>query len=561
AHAVPHGDRSNAVIEPWLTDQWYVDARTLAQPALAAVREGRTQFVPKNWEKTYFEWLEKIQPWCVSRQLWWGHQIPAWYSPWGQIYVEETEEAAYAAALADGVERGALEEGEARALAGDFPRLAEMFKRDEDVLDTWFSSALWPFSTLGWPDETPEVKRYYPTDVLITGFDIIFFWVARMMMMGLHFKKEIPFRDVYIHALVRDERGAKMSKSKGNVIDPIALIDRYGADALRFTLAAMAAQGRDIKLSEARVEGYRNFATKLWNASRFAEINGCARMASFDPERTREPLNRWILGEAAKAAAETAAAIESYRFNDAALAAYRFVWSVFCDWHLELAKPVLQSGAESAAKAETQATIAFVLDVIYAMLHPFMPFLTEELWAIKGSAGTLALGRWPRNGFEVDAVVENEIGFVVDLIGEVRSVKSAMGVPASTLLPLVLVAPADETARSATAWSKAIKRLARVGSVECAAAAPAGSLQMVVRGEVAALPLAGVVDVTAERARLDKEIGKVRVEIEKVESKLRNDDFLTRAPEEVIAEHEERREALAEQLVKLTHVRERLDHL
>ncbi len=346
SHMVPHADRSNAVVEPWLTDQWYVDAKTLAEPALAAVREGRTQFVPKTWEKTYYDWLENIQPWCISRQLWWGHQIPAWYSPWGGVIVEETEEAAYAAALADGVERGALSEDEARAIAGDRARLAETFRRDEDVLDTWFSSALWPFSTLGWPDDTPELKRFYPTDVLVTGFDIIFFWVARMMMMGLHFRNEIPFRDVYIHALVRDEKGAKMSKSKGNVIDPIDLIDRFGADALRFTLAAMAAQGRDIKLSPTRVEGYRNFATKLWNASRFAEMNGCVRVAGFEPDAVREPLNRWILGEAAKAAAETAGAIESYRFNDAANAVYRFVWSVFCDWHLELAKPVLQSGVE-----------------------------------------------------------------------------------------------------------------------------------------------------------------------------------------------------------------------
>ncbi len=409
-HMVPHGDRSNAVIEPWLTDQWYVDAKTLAEPALAAVRNGETQFAPKNWEKTYFEWLENIQPWCVSRQLWWGHQIPAWYSPWGGCFVEETEEAAYAAALADGVERGALTEEEAQALANDPARLAETFRRDEDVLDTWFSSALWPFSTLGWPDETPELKRYYPTDVLVTGFDIIFFWVARMMMMGLHFQKQIPFRDVYVHALVRDEKGAKMSKSKGNVIDPIALIDRFGADALRFTLAAMAAQGRDIKISEARVEGYRNFATKLWNASRFAEMNGCVRAAGFDPAAAREPLNRWILGEVAKAAAETAGAIESFRFNDAAAAVYRFVWSVFCDWHLELAKPVLQGGTEGSAKAEAQATIAYVLDAIYALLHPFMPFLTEDLWAIKGEAGPprdgprgpLALGQWPRQGFEVE---------------------------------------------------------------------------------------------------------------------------------------------------------------
>ncbi len=564
AHTVPHGDRSNAVIEPWLTDQWYVDAKTLAQPALAAVREGKTQFVPKNWEKTYYEWLENIQPWCVSRQLWWGHQIPAWYAPWGAVYVEETEEAAYAEGLADGVERGAISETEARALVSDSARLAETFRRDEDVLDTWFSSALWPFSTLGWPDETPELMRFYPTDVLVTGFDIIFFWVARMMMMGIHFMNEVPFHDVYIHALVRDAKGAKMSKSKGNVIDPIDLIDRFGADALRFTLAAMAAQGRDIKLSEARVQGYRNFATKLWNASRFAEMNGCVRVEGFDPADTREPLNRWILGEAARAAAETAGAIESYRFNDAANAVYRFIWSVFCDWHLELAKPLLQGEGEAAVKAETQATIAHVLDMIYALLHPFMPFVTEELWAIMGQvgpkrAGPLALGPWCRDGLEVDEAVESEIGWVVDLITDVRSVKSEMGVPPSTPLPLVLVAPSDRAARSAIAWSESIKRLAGVRTVETANAPPAGALQLVVRGEVVALPLAGVVDLAAERARLDREIAKERLEIAKVEAKLGNADFVARAPEDVIAEHEERLETFQERLVKLTGARERLE--
>jgi valyl-tRNA synthetase len=565
-HMVPHGDRSNAVVEPWLTDQWYVDAKTLAEPALAAVREGRTQFVPKTWEKTYFDWLENIQPWCVSRQLWWGHQIPAWYSPWGGVFVEETEDAAYAAGLADGVERGALSDDEARAITADPAKLAEMFTRDEDVLDTWFSSALWPFSTLGWPDETPELKRFYPTDVLVTGFDIIFFWVARMMMMGLHFQNEIPFRDVYIHALVRDEKGAKMSKSKGNVIDPIELIDHYGADALRFTLAAMAAQGRDIKLSQSRVEGYRNFATKLWNASRFAEMNGCVRAAGFDPASAREPLNRWILGEAAKASAETAGAIESYRFNDAANAVYRFVWSVFCDWCLELAKPVLQGGVDSAARAETQATIAHVLDAVYAMLHPFMPFLTEELWTIKGEsgpsrAGPLTLGPWPREGLEVDETVESEIGWVVDLIGEIRSVKSEMGIPASTLVSLILVAPSERAARSAEAWSESIKRLARVETIETAQAAPAGALQLVVRREVVALPLAGLVDLAAEGARLDKEIDKVRAEIAKVEAKLGNDDFLARAPDDIVAEHEERRETFQERLVKLIHARDRLERV
>ena len=590
AHAVPHGDRSNVVIEPWLTDQWYADAKTLAEPAIAAVRDRRTLFVPQNWEKTYFDWLENIQPWCISRQLWWGHQIPAWYgyrrqddlSPGAlKVFVEPTELAAIEAArryygTSDvTVIESSLDPG----LHSDFDRGFEaaspivnfearrLIWRDEDVLDTWFSSALWPFSTLGWPDETPELKRFYPTDALVTGFDIIFFWVARMMMMGLHFMEEVPFHDVYIHALVRDEKGAKMSKSKGNVIDPLDLINRFGADALRFTLAAMAAQGRDIKLSESRIEGYRNFATKLWNASRFAEMNGCLRLEGFDPSAVREPLNRWILGEAASAAAETAGAIEAYRFNDAANAAYRFVWSVFCDWHLELAKPVLQgAAADPAARAETQATIAHVLDMIYATLHPFMPFLTEELWAITGEAGPrragpLALGPWPAQGFEVDEAVEAEIGWVVDLIAEVRSVRSEMGVAPSTQTALILIAPSERAARSARAWSDSIGRLARVGSIATVEAPPPGALLLVVRGETVALPLAGVVDLTAEKARLDREIAKEKLEIAKVESKLGNDDFVARAPEDIIAEHQDRLETFQARLVKLTGARERLERV
>ncbi|MGB7091984.1 MAG: valine--tRNA ligase, partial [Methylovirgula sp.] len=388
-HMVPHGDRSGAVLEPRLTVQWYVDAKILAQPALVAVREGYTKFIPDNWQKTYFQWLENIQPWCISRQLWWGHQIPAWYGPDGTFFVEETEE--------DSRERAILfyeEQGQRSASPGisgkeyaDGLRQGRYsLTRDPDVLDTWFSSALWPFSTLGWPDETPELKRYYPTNSLVTGFDIIFFWVARMMMMGLHFMRDVPFHDVYIHALVRDATGAKMSKSKGNVIDPLHLIDEYGADSLRFTLAAMAAQGRDIKLSTQRVEGYRNFATKLWNAARFAEINGCLRADGFDPRDLSVTLNRWIVGEAAKAIAEVTEAIGAYRFNDAANAAYRFVWNIFCDWYLELAKTLLQ-GTNEAAKRETQAATSFVLDEILKLLHPFMPFITEELWSIESLGG------------------------------------------------------------------------------------------------------------------------------------------------------------------------------
>jgi valyl-tRNA synthetase len=566
AHTAPHGDRSGVVIEPWLTDQWYVDAKTLAQPAMAAVREGKTVFTPKTWEKTYFDWLENIQPWCVSRQLWWGHQIPAWSSPWGGTYVEEDEETAFAVALADGVEQGVLQASEAEALAGDPDKLRDMFPRDEDVLDTWFSSALWPFSTLGWPDETPELARFYPTSVLVTGFDIIFFWVARMMMMGLHFEKEVPFRDVYIHALVRDEKGAKMSKSKGNVIDPLSLIDEWGADALRFTLAAMAAQGRDIKLSVSRVEGYRNFATKLWNASRFAEMNGCVRTANFDPLSLREPLNRWMLGEARAALGEVSGAIEDYRFNDAASAAYRFVWSVLCDWCLELAKPILQGEASEAAKAETRATIAHVLDLAYAMLHPFMPFLTEELWAIKGADGPsrtapLTLNEWPQVSLPADPEAEAEIGFVVELIEAIRSIRSEMSIPATAPLHLALVSPPAQTAAYLDRWRPTLIRLARIESVGVVDDAPPGSLSLLIRDVQAALPLAGLVDFAAERARLDKEIEKEKAEIAKVDAKLANADFVARAPEEIVEENRERREAARARVEKLGFARVRLEKL
>ena len=564
AHAVPHGDRSNVVIEPWLTDQWYVDAKTLAQPAIAAVRDGRTQFIPKNWEKTFFDWLENIQPWCISRQLWWGHQIPAWYSPWGGIYVAESEEDAVTQALADAVTREVYDDVEAGRIAQDPEQWKTLLTRDEDVLDTWFSSALWPFSTLGWPGEDETfVKRFYPTSVLVTGFDIIFFWVARMMMMGLHFMKEVPFPTVYIHALVRDEKGAKMSKSKGNVIDPLNLIDTYGADALRFTLAAMAAQGRDIKLSTQRVEGYRNFATKLWNASRFAEMNGCARVAGFDPATVNETLNKWIIGELARATGEVTTAIETYRFNEAAASVYRFVWNIFCDWYLELGKPVLQGAEDGAAKTETRATTAYVIDEIAKLLHPFMPFITEELWAIKGAEGpkresVLALAEWPSNVIAGDEAAEAEIGFVVDLVSEVRSVRAEMNVPAGAQMPLVLAAVDAEVRRRAGAWDATIKRLARLSDISFADAPPPESAQMIVRGVVAALPLAGIVDLAAEKTRLTKEIAKEEGEVRRVDAKLNNADFVRRAPEEVVEENRERREEALSRIDKLKAALERL---
>ena len=544
SHAVPHGDRSNVVIEPWLTDQWYVDAATLAAPALAAVREGRTRFVPKQYEKTYFDWLDNIQPWCISRQLWWGHQIPAWYGPDGHVFVEETIEAAVTAA------------------DDHYGRKVEL-TRDEDVLDTWFSSALWPFSTLGWPDDRTDVARYYPTSVLLTGFDIIFFWVARMMMMGLHFMGEVPFYDVYMHALVRDEKGAKMSKSKGNVLDPIGLIETYGADALRFTLAAMAAQGRDIKLAPQRVEGYRNFATKLWNASRFAEMNGCARVADFDPRHAKVALNRWILGETAKAQAEVTAALESYRFNDAASAAYRFVWNIFCDWHLELAKPLLQGEAADDDRAEAKATVAFVLDEIVTLLHPFMPFITEELWDIKGREGparasVLALAPWSDLAGLEDKAAEEEIGWVVDIVSEVRSVRAETSVPAGAQIPLVLVGADATLTRRAEQWSDTIKRLARLSSILTASEAPPDSVQMPVRDSLAALPLHGIIDFDAERARLRKEIAKSLAEEEKISVKLGNADFIARAREDVIEEQRERLAAAQSRRAKLELALKRL---
>ncbi|MGY4308707.1 valyl-tRNA synthetase [Bradyrhizobium sp. USDA 4369] len=588
-HMVPHGDRSGVVIEPYLTDQWYVDAKTLAQPAIAAVRSGATTFVPRNWEKTYFEWMENIQPWCISRQLWWGHQIPAWYGPDGKVFVAETEEEAVSHALGYYVEQEVITAEQGREMALDRNKRAGFITRDEDVLDTWFSSALWPFSTLGWPDDTPEVKRYYPTNVLVTGFDIIFFWVARMMMMGLHFMKEVPFSTVYIHALVRDEKGAKMSKSKGNVIDPLALIDEHGADALRFTLAAMAAQGRDIKLSTQRVDGYRKFANKLWNASRFAEMNGCTVPEGFDPASAKETLNRWIAHEAAAATREVTEALEAYRFNDAANAIYRFVWDVYCDWYVELSKPTLL-GEDSPAKAETRAMVAWARDEILKLLHPFMPFITEALWESTAQRDSLlTLSPWPHRtdlptvaeiaalsaasfgdplvppvlvAFNAasfkDEAAEAEIGWVVDLVTAIRSVRAEMNIPPATLMPLALVGASAETKERAPRWSEVIKRLARLSDISFADTAPEGSAQLVVRGEVAALPLKGVVDLAAERTRLAKEIAKADADIERVDKKLGNEKFVANAPEELVEEEKEKREAALARKAKFQDALSRL---
>jgi len=520
---VPYGDRSGTVVEPWLTDQWFVDAATLAKPAIEAVEKGETRFVPENWTATYYEWMRNIQPWCVSRQIWWGHQIPAWYGPDGEIFVEPTEEEAAAAAAAH--------YGTAVPLT-----------RDPDVLDTWFSSALWPFSTLGWPEETPELARYYPTDVLVTGFDIIFFWVARMMMMGLHFMGEVPFRTVYIHALVRDEKGQKMSKSKGNIIDPLDLIGTYGADALRFTLAAQAAQGRDVKLSEARVEGYRNFTTKLWNAARFCQMNGCAPVAEFRPGDCRQTVNRWILAELGAAGARVGDAIEAYRFNDAANAAYHFVWGTFCDWYLEFTKPILD-GADAAAAAETRAATAWVLDQILHLLHPFMPFVTEELWEqlAETRANRLISAAWPDYGEALaDPAATDEMRFVIRLISQIRAVRAESNVPPGAKLTLLHRDAGAAEAHLAT-HRDLIARLARLSDIAAADAAPAGAVQIVLDEATYFLPLGDVIDLAAERGRLEKEIAKLDGEIARVDKKLANEKFVAKAPEAVVATERARR--------------------
>jgi valyl-tRNA synthetase len=561
-HMVPHGDRTGVVIEPFLTDQWYVNAKALAVEALAAVRDGRTVFVPKNWEKTYYDWMENIQPWCISRQLWWGHRIPAWYGPDGKVFVAETEEEAVSRALAYYAETEAITPMEGHDMALDPASRAPFLIRDEDVLDTWFSSALWPFSTLGWPDDVPEVARYYPTDTLVTGFDIIFFWVARMMMMGLHFMKEVPFRTVYMHALVRDEKGAKMSKSKGNVVDPLNIIDQYGADALRFTLAAMAAQGRDIKLSTSRIEGYRNFATKLWNACRFAELNGCATLPGFDPRAVQETLNRWIGHETAFAAREVTEAIEAYRFNDAANAVYRFVWNVYCDWYLELAKPVLM-GPDSPAKTETQAMVAWARDQILALLHPFMPFVTEELWRVTAEGGVardglLALAPWPDlEGLE-DPEAEVELGWVGDLISQIRSVRTEMNIKPAMEIPIVLAGANPESAARLQRWSDGIRKTAKVGDISVADAPPAGAVQLLVRGDTVALPLAGIIDLNAEKVRLEKARAKAEAEIERIDKKLNNPKFLANADEDVVEADREKREETVLEVEKIAEALERL---
>ncbi len=545
-HTVPHGDRGGVPIEPWLTDQWYCDAATLAKPAIEAVETGKTRFVPKQWENTYFEWMRNIQPWCISRQLWWGHQIPAWYGPDGEIFVELTEE-------------------EAREAAEAHYGKAVELNRDPDVLDTWFSSALWPFSTIGWPEETRELARYYPGDVLVTGFDIIFFWVARMMMMGLHFMGEVPFRDVYIHGLVRDEHGKKMSKAKGNVVDPLELIGTYGCDALRFTLAALTTSaGRDIKLAKSTIEGYRNFGTKLWNAARFALMNGATLDPDFDPAGVKLPVNRWIVGKLAALGGELDGAFEGYRYNDAAALVYHFTWGQFCDWYLEFTKPIL-SGDDEAAAAETRATTAWALAQVLHFLHPLMPFITEELWeqARGNHDGALITGRWPDlDPALADSEAAAELDWTIRLISEVRAVRAELNVPPASKLTLGIKDAGPETKRRLASQGEIIRRLARLERIEAdLTEVPAGSVQVVIDEATAILPLAGVIDLEEERGRLGREAAKLEAETAKLDKKLSNEQFLAKAPEAVVAENRARREELAEKLERVKTASERLDAL
>ena len=550
AMTVPYGDRSGVVIEPWLTDQWYCDAVTLAQPCIKAVETGAARFVPKNWENTFFEWMRNIQPWCISRQLWWGHQIPAWYGPDNTPFV-------------------AYDEAEAAALAQKHYGKSVELRRDEDVLDTWFSSALWPFSTLGWPDQTAEVKRYYPGDVLVTGFDIIFFWVARMMMMGMHFMKDengqpqVPFREIYIHALVRDERGQKMSKSKGNVMDPLDLCNSYGTDAVRFTLTAMAAQGRDIKLAEQRIAGYRNFVTKIWNAARFCQMNGCTIIPMFDPKGVRTTLNKWIVAKTAEAAETVGKAIENYRFNEAAEGLYRFTWGSFCDWYLEFCKPVF-AGNDEAAKSETRACTAWVIDQILLIGQPMIPFVTQELWEKLAAAanitrpGFLMAQPWPKYDGLKAADAEAEMDWVVDVISAIRSVRSEMNVPASLQLAVTMKGGSATTKAQLLTHSALICANARLSAVTANDAEVKNAAQVVVGDATFLLPLEGVIDLDKERDRLKKEIAKKDADIANDDKKLTNEAFVSKAPPATVDEIRERRTAAADARAKMAEALSRI---
>ncbi len=535
-HIVPHGDRSGVPVEPFLTDQWFVDAAALAGPAIDAVRSGKTRILPDQHAKSYFRWLENIEPWCISRQLWWGHQVPVWYDEDGGVYCETTEE-------------------EAIEAAG-----GRLLVRDDDVLDTWFSSALWPFGTLGWPEKTPELARYYQTDVLVTGFDIIFFWVARMMMMGLNQMGEAPFHTVYVHALVRDEKGKKMSKSLGNVLDPIELIDEFGADAVRFTLTSMAAMGRDLRLSRGRVQGYRNFGTKLWNAARFAELNSCRSTEDFDPSTVKQPVNKWIIGETARVREAVDLALCEYRFNDAANCLYNHVWGRVCDWFVEFSKPLFSEGDRDVV-AETRTTMAWVIDQCLILLHPIMPFITERLWGeVPGHSGLLVHADWPdyRSDDLIDDVSDREMNWVINLVEQIRSIRSELRVPAGAAIPVSFTSLDQAGQRALENNLAMIRRLARTGPISKRKQVLGESVTIPVQGGTFCLELSNIIDMAAERARLSKAQAELEKDIGKMRSRLANEKFTANAPEHIVDEQRSRLDASMEELSKLSAAIERV---
>ena len=524
-HSVPHGDRSGVVIEPYLTDQWYVDAKKLAVDAIIAVKNKQTKFVPSNWEKTYFEWMDNIQPWCISRQLWWGHQIPVWYGPDEAYFV-------------------AVNESEALQKANEHYCKEVSLKRDEDVLDTWFSSALWPFSTLGWPEHTNEFKKYYNTDVLVTGFDIIFFWVARMMMMGLYFTREVPFHTIYIHALVRDEQGQKMSKSKGNVIDPLTLIEKYGADSLRFTLSSMAAQGRDIKLSESRVEGYRNFITKIWNVARFISTYEIKVDKSFDPNLVTQDVNIWILGELNNLNNKIKVSLKEFKFNDASSDIYTFTWHLYCDWYIEILKDTISGKSEESE--ETRQTLIYSFLNLLKICHPFMPFVTEEINGIFSDEKTmLVTSNWP-DLIEINSKqAEANYKYLIDIISEIRSIRSELRVAPSNRIQLLVMKEDNNLLNVLNNNSNIVQRMARISSIKYIDVIPDNAIQFNILGINFGLDLKGIINAKEELSRLNKELRKTIVDLNIVEKKLDNKKFLDNAPRDIIEKQRTIKEELS----------------
>ncbi len=539
---IPYGDRSGVIIEPLMTDQWFVDAPVLAKEAVRVVEEGEMEFVPKSYEKTYFEWMRNIQPWCISRQLWWGHQMPIWYGPDGHIFCEENEELA-------------------QAEADKFYGKHEELTRETDVLDTWFSSGLWAFSTLGWPDKTEFLDTFYPTSVLVTGFDIIFFWVARMMMMSMYMMKKVPFKKCYIHGLVRDEHGQKMSKSKGNTVDPMETIEKYGADALRFFMASMETQGRDVNVSEARIAGYRNFATKLWNAARFGEMNEAKPVADFNPDNVSLAINKWIIAKAKEATLEVTKNLNAYRFSDSANSIYQFVWGTFCDWYIEMIKPILY-GENETAKAETKATFAWVLDRILVVLHPFMPYITTQLWDNLADRDVKLLHhKWPLNE-TIDNQAKEAIDWAIDVISAIRSLRAEMNLPAGAKLKACIKDDNEKIATYIKDFANIICSLARLESIEILQSEVTPDMvQTVCQTSTILLPLKGVVDFSAERERLQKELASLEKNLAGYAAKLSNPNFVERAPAKVVEEEKKRQAEALENKAKVEEALERIANL